>query len=52
MLGRLYGREMGPAFTQRDASARTFDHVFTRGTPRDPQTWASVAAQPLPGMGD
>jgi hypothetical protein len=28
--------------------ARTFDHVFTRGTPRDPQTWATVAAQPLP----
>jgi hypothetical protein len=22
--------------------------VFTRGTPRDPQTWATVAAQPLP----
>ena len=40
--------DLGPAFTQRDASARTFDHVFTRGTPRDPQTWASVTAQPLP----
>jgi phospholipase C len=39
---------LGEAFTRRDASARTFDHVFTRGTPRDPQTWATVAAQPLP----
>src|SRR5499427_376188 len=38
--------DLGPAFTQRDASARTFDHVFTRGTPREPQTWATVAAQP------
>ena len=40
--------DLGPPFTQRDASARTFDHVFTRGTPRDPQTWATVAAPPLP----
>jgi len=40
--------DLGSAFTQRDASARTFDHVFTRGTPRDPQTWATVAARPLP----
>ena len=37
-----------PAFTQRDAAARTFDHIFTRETPRDPQTWATVAAQPVP----
>src|SRR6266704_4019340 len=40
--------DLGAPFTQRDASARTFDHVFTRGTPRDPQTWATVAARPLP----
>ena len=40
--------DLGDAFTQRDASARTFDHVFTRETPRDPQTWATVAAQPVP----
>jgi phospholipase C len=40
--------DLGAPFTQRDASARTFDHVFARGTPRDPQTWATVAAQPLP----
>jgi hypothetical protein len=40
--------DLGAPFTQRDASARTFDHVFTRDTPRDPQTWATVAAQPLP----
>ena len=41
-------RLAGAPFTQRDASARTFDHVFSRGTPRDPQTWATVAAQPVP----
>jgi phospholipase C len=39
---------LGPAFTQRDASARTFDHVFSRETPRDPDTWAAVKAQPVP----
>ena len=33
---------LGEAFTQRDASARTFDHVFSLDTPRDPQTWATV----------
>ena len=40
--------DLGEAFTQRDASARTFDHVFTRDTPRDPQDWATFEAQPVP----
>ena len=40
--------DLGDALTQRDASARTFDHVFTRDTPRDPQTWATIKAQPVP----
>ena len=35
-------------FTQRDASARTFDHVFSLATPRDPNTWATVEALPVP----
>ena len=39
---------LGEAFTERDASARTFDHVFSRATPRDPQTWATVKARPVP----
>jgi phospholipase C len=26
--------DLGAPFTQRDASARTFEHVLTRGTPR------------------
>ena len=39
---------LGQPFTQRDASARTFDHVFSRATPRDPQTWAAPSAHPVP----
>jgi phospholipase C len=40
--------DLGAPFTQRDASARTLDHVFARGTPRDPRAWTTVEAQPLP----
>ena len=39
---------LGDAFSQRDASARTFDHVFSLDTPRDPETWATVKALPVP----
>jgi phospholipase C len=39
---------LGDAFSQRDASARTFDHLFALDTPRDPQEWTSVTAHPLP----
>jgi phospholipase C len=39
---------LGEAFTQRDASARTFDHVFSLATPRDPNTWSTVKALPVP----
>jgi phospholipase C len=40
---------LGDAFTQRDASARTFDHLFSLATPRDPQTWAAPQPHPVPG---
>jgi len=40
--------ELGDAFTQRDAAARTFEHVFALDTPRDPNAWASVTARPVP----
>jgi phospholipase C len=40
---------LGEPFTQRDASARTFDHLFSRATPRDPQTWAAPQSHPVPG---
>jgi phospholipase C len=39
---------LGEPFTGRDASARTFDHVFSLDHPRDPHTWAEVAARPVP----
>ena len=39
---------LGEAFTQRDASARTFDHAFSLATPRDPNTWTTVKALPVP----
>jgi len=39
---------LGEAFTQRDASARTFEDLLRLDEPRDPQTWASVAALPVP----
>ena len=39
---------LGDAFTERDASARTFDYLFTLDTPRDPQTWATITALPVP----
>ena len=39
---------LGEAFTGRDASARPFDHVFSRTTPRDPESWAAPKAHPVP----
>jgi len=39
---------LGEPFTQRDASARTFDHVFSLATPRDPGSWAAITAHPVP----
>jgi phospholipase C len=39
---------LGDAFTQRDASARTFDHVFSLDRPRQPEDWVAVEAQPVP----
>jgi phospholipase C len=39
---------LGDAFTARDAAARTFSHVFTRGTPRDPGTWPNPTPRPVP----
>jgi phospholipase C len=39
---------LGEAFTQRDGAARTFDHVLSLATPRDPTTWTTVEARPVP----
>jgi phospholipase C len=40
--------KLGEAFTQRDASARTFEELFTLEEPRDPDTWATIVALPVP----
>jgi hypothetical protein len=40
--------DLGDAFTDRDAAARTFDHLLSRDTPRDPATWPDFQPRPLP----
>ena len=45
-LRKIWG--IGDAFTQRDATAPTFEHVFTLDTPRDPKTWTEVTPPPVP----
>ncbi len=40
--------DLGEAFTERDASAATFDYVFSRTSPRGPEAWAPQAAHPVP----
>src|SRR5262245_35815415 len=39
---------LGDPFSRRDASARTFEHLFSLDTPRDPTSWATVKARPEP----
>ena len=45
-LRKVWG--LGDAFSRRDASARTFEHVFSRETPRDPNTWSHLSSRPVP----
>ena len=40
--------DLGDAFTDRDAAARTFDHLLSRDTPRDPATWPDLQPRPVP----
>ncbi len=39
---------LGEALTQRDASARTFENLFTLDEPRGPETWTTVTAHAVP----
>jgi phospholipase C len=49
LIATLRGKwGLGDPFSQRDAAARPFDHVFSLDTPRDPDTWATVTARPVP----
>ena len=34
--------DLGDPFSDRDAAARTFDHLLSRETPRDPASWPDV----------
>ena len=40
--------DLGEPLTGRDATARTFEHVFTLDQARDPHTWPDFRAQPVP----
>jgi phospholipase C len=39
---------LGEPLTRRDASARTFDDLFTLDEPRNPDTWRTFTALPVP----
>jgi phospholipase C len=39
---------LGEPFSRRDASARTFDHVFTLDAPRDPAEWVTITPRAVP----
>jgi len=41
---------LGDPFSARDAAARTFSHVFTLDTPRDPATWPTPQHRPVPAF--
>ena len=40
--------ELGDPLSDRDAAARTFDHLLARETPRDPASWPDVHPRPVP----
>ncbi len=40
--------DLGDAFTERDAAAAPFDHLLSRQTPRDPETWPEAEPLPVP----
>ena len=40
--------DIGDPFTDRDAAARSFEHVLSREIPRDPATWPEMHPTPLP----
>jgi phospholipase C len=41
---------LGEPLTERDASARTFEHVLDLETPRDPDSWPEVSAPVVPAF--
>jgi len=47
-LRKVWG--LGNPFTERDAGARTLDHLLSREQPRDPASWPEVKALPVPEL--
>ena len=45
-MSKMWG--LGEPFSRRDATARTFDHVFTLDAPRDPAEWATITSGAVP----
>ena len=41
--------DLGDPFSERDAAARTFEHLLSRESPRDPATWPEFKPRPVPG---
>jgi phospholipase C len=42
--------DLGEPFTARDAAARTFDHLLSRESPREPASWPDVQPFPVPAF--
>lgn len=42
--------DLGAPFTERDASARPFDDIFTLTEPRDADSWPDITPLPVPPM--
>lgn len=42
--------DLGEPFSDRDAAARTFDHVLSLDTPRHPDGWPDVSPLPVPAF--
>ena len=40
--------DLGPPFTARDATARSFQNVLRLDTPRDPDSWPDITPLPVP----
>src|SRR4029077_3042990 len=40
--------DLGDPFTDRDAAARTFEHLLSRETPRHPAAWPDFQPRPVP----
>lgn len=47
-LRKVWG--LGPPFSGREAAASTFEHLLSRSSPRDPESWPDVRPLPAPAF--